>query len=126
LPYICINVSFFILKARIIIRHFTAIFLLLVFLLGNSPRQWLHDIFASHSNCGGTFSGNKKLSVSAQKLQCKVDDVVIESPFVPFCVGIINPVPQNACIIFSLHLQGANQYKSEQLFLRGPPAFLLS
>jgi hypothetical protein len=64
------------------IRQLYIGFLLLLFVLGNTPRQWLHDLFATHSGCtvvGRTH--DEKECMQPDRLHCRQLDVVIASPF---------------------------------------------
>lgn len=57
--------------------------LLALFLLGNTPRLWLHDAFANHTGCSKFFEKTKDgaKSSSVERVHCECNDIVIESPF---------------------------------------------
>lgn len=53
-----------------------------LFLIGNTPKQWLHDMFAKHTGCGTGYSEDGSNTVATvKKVQCNCSDIVIESPF---------------------------------------------
>jgi hypothetical protein len=63
-----------------IIRSIATLALLLLFSLSNTPKQWLHDIFANHKDCTTTISKNNLL-ISQQGFNCDCDSLVVEVPF---------------------------------------------
>jgi hypothetical protein len=69
------------LKKNRIIQNITALALLLLFVLSNTPKQWLHDAFASHKDCVTTPSAENNLKISQQGFYCDCDSLVVEKPF---------------------------------------------
>jgi len=113
------------LNTKAIIPQISAIILLALFLLGNTPRLWLHDAFANHTGCAKFFEETKEgaKSSSVQRVHCECNDIVIESPFAAAdgLLLIFEPVsysgfsvPDTTTPFFCL---------TRIMTLRGPPAF---
>ncbi|HMO61434.1 MAG TPA: hypothetical protein PKC39_00235 [Ferruginibacter sp.] len=103
------------------IGKYTAAFLLALFILGNTPRLWLHDAFARHTDCRANSADTAGKAITAQKPHCQCNDVVIESPFTPVAsLHCSTPVTVFVKIqpAFSVH---AVTVSPGQVLLRGPP-----
>ena len=70
------------LKQRITIRRVLACLLLLLAVLGATPRQYLHHLFADHVDTDYGFRG-KERAVGASVYQCGFHHQVTTSPVVP-------------------------------------------
>jgi len=104
------------------IRHFAALFLLLLFVLGNSPKQWLHDVFANHKDStSGLSANNDKVEIAQKGIHCQCDHFVVESAF----ANPGNPISFLAPVVysgFSSSLASAILNQHQFFFkLRGPP-----
>ncbi len=78
----CFN-YFHLIKSKII-QSLAALALLLLFVIGNTPRQWMHDIFANHVDCKNGIADNGDIAhINQQSFHCQVSDFVVESPFTP-------------------------------------------
>jgi hypothetical protein len=122
--YFCIIVSNFTLQKRIFIQKVTAALLLVLLVLGNTPKRWLHDTFANHTGCttAATVKQDAAL-VDVQKPHCDCDDVVIESPFTSFTIyKLIPAVTYSGIINCTIHPQLKLAFV-ETATLRGPPSF---
>ncbi|MEO6734170.1 MAG: hypothetical protein ABIN01_23315 [Ferruginibacter sp.] len=64
-----------------IIRPIIASALLLLFIVSNTPKQILHDIFANHPDCIKKIPDGIGNNVSELKFHCQCDHLVVESPF---------------------------------------------
>lgn len=65
-----------------IIRQVSAIALVLLFVLGNTPKQWVHDLFASHVDYkNGIVEPTHPVNVYQSSFHCQTDHFVVESPF---------------------------------------------
>ena len=111
------------LRIQQIIRPLITGFLLLLLVLGNTPRLWLHDLFATHSGCmtpGGDLKG--KVGMQPDRLHCRHMDVVIESPFIEASVLLLQPpspvFPEIPAARIAYTLSGYTCRSG----LRGPPA----
>ncbi|RPD46764.1 hypothetical protein [Paracnuella aquatica] len=62
------------------IRSIVAMLLLAVALLGSTPKKYLHDALAGHSDVSYGFKGEGKW-ISATTYQCGFDHQVAESPY---------------------------------------------
>jgi hypothetical protein len=112
------------LRKNKIIRQFTAIALLLLFVLGNMPKQWMHDLFANHVDYkNGIVEQPHNTNVYQSSFHCQTDHFIVESPFT-------NDLPP----MLTDRLVGYLQYKNlpynfstvdhhRQIALRGPPVF---
>ncbi len=66
-----------------IIKQLSAALLLLLFLVGNTPKQWLHNIFANHTDYKKDAALNNDIAgIYKLRYHCQCDQPVIESPFV--------------------------------------------
>lgn len=65
------------------IRKIAATFLLLVFMLGATPKSFLHDAITSHQHQQKIVykCSHHHVNISAQGFNCQVDNLVIEMPF---------------------------------------------
>jgi len=97
--------------------------LLLLLVLGNTPRLWLHDLFARHTGCMVAGQDTKgKDCMQPDRQHCRPVDLVIESPFIPSvhallqAPAVVYATEQSAG--FSFILSGYSCRSG----LRGPPA----
>lgn len=98
-------------------------FLLLLLVLGSTPRLWLHDLFARHSGCMVAGKDTKgKDCMQPDRQHCRPVDLVIESPFIPSVHALLQAIAavyaDPVSIGFSYILSGYSCRSG----LRGPPA----
>ncbi|MEP7109690.1 MAG: hypothetical protein ABI760_16970 [Ferruginibacter sp.] len=105
-----------------IIRQCSALVLLLLFMVSNTPKQLLHDIFANHVDYRNGIAGNKDTAhVKQLTFHCQCDHQVVESPFLPdihgFAVYFPFHYPLGTSSLYT-YINGDHQF---QFGLRGPP-----
>lgn len=122
--YFCIIVSNLSLQKKLIIQKITSALLLVLLVLGNTPRRWLHDTFASHTGCTTAASVKHDAAlVDVQKPHCDCDDVVIESPFTSFTIQKLLPAVTYSGIIGCTIYPQLEFSFADTATLRGPPSF---
>jgi hypothetical protein len=102
------------------IRTLLAAFILVVFAYSITPKIVLHNLVANHADNKKVLDSNAT-ELSAAGFNCKCDNLVAESPFVPEEVHINSIAP----IFFSFsETPESGFYSSDRLFseLRGPPS----
>lgn len=87
------------------------------------PKQWLHDVFASHNDCKKSHSFEKSLQISKQGFNCDCDNLVVEVPFAAAKEFFIDLPVLNVQPVFTL-IEDKNFPTVCHFFfqLRGPPA----
>ncbi len=122
--YICIVVTIFNLKKKNIIHSISVLALLLLFILSNTPKQWLHDIFANHKDCTIALSVSDKShpQISQQGFNCDCNSLVVEIPFTTSHEIFIGLPPLKISSVFT-SLPGKDFPSVYHFFfeLRGPP-----
>ncbi|HMH23769.1 MAG TPA: hypothetical protein VK563_18415 [Puia sp.] len=106
-----------------IIRRFSAGLLLLLFLLGNTPKKTLHDLFAHHKDLSGRSGGEaSKAQVGNKGFSCNCESQVVESPFTQVITHLELIVPSvNRPEKFSTIGNAWHRLPSSYAGLRGPP-----
>jgi len=105
-----------------LISKIAAFLLLLLFVLGNTPTQLLHDTFAHHKDySSGQTNSNDKAQLDQIGYHCNCDHFVVDSSFsIPavnaYCVSILLGSKFSPSIIGSLFYQTSSFFQ-----LRGPP-----
>lgn len=114
------------LKQNTTIRKLNAAILLLLFLLGATPKLYLHNIIATHKDEIVADNGSKQTSVGKLPVYCHCVNLVIESPFLPTDskaevqkAVVYTPLVSSYCDSYSL--PHYSYFK-----LRGPPVSLTS
>jgi hypothetical protein len=104
------------------IRAILGSFLLLVFVIGITPKRIWHDVFASHQDTFAVTSPGEELQVNKAGFNCDWNMQVATSPF----IGEEEPAVITIPALHNPHfiLASAQLYQAEILFrsLRGPPA----
>jgi hypothetical protein len=102
------------------IRVFLAGLLFIVFAVGITPRQYLHDIFAKHKDSKAVIDHSNN-SVGKSRYYCTCDDLVAESNFlcseVPYEVHLTSVTSSIA--VLEVRFSSVSPFYS---LLRGPPA----
>ncbi|RYY57642.1 MAG: hypothetical protein EOO09_01660 [Chitinophagaceae bacterium] len=104
------------------IRSFLAGFLLLVFCLGITPKQILHDLLTNHVHVPAKNHSEATIDLQPSKYVCDFHDQVAESPFIPVETREIAPAVvylDNAVSFFHESVACTVVLHSN---LRGPPA----
>jgi hypothetical protein len=116
------NLSF-LLKNKII-RQLGALLLLLLFVVSNTPKQALHDLFANHidSKKGQASSSTIPRQISQLSYHCQCDHLVVESPYTYSDQTIVYYLPFNYRQFVASPYLFIFGNKEFQLVLRGPPA----
>lgn len=70
------------LKNRETIRKFFALVLLLIFTFSATPKKYLHDLVADHSDFYGVVSGDDSDIVTKTGFNCHCEDLVVSIPFI--------------------------------------------
>lgn len=104
-----------------VIKSLLTSFLLVLFALSVTPKRFVHDVVAKHKDVAGRFANETHTHVQKAFYSCHVDDLVVESPFLPG-IAPIAPVPVQSTV---------NRYAEREirivtlfpvfLSLRGPP-----
>ncbi|MET0637010.1 MAG: hypothetical protein ABWZ25_13355 [Chitinophagaceae bacterium] len=108
-------------KGNKYIRSFAGGFLLLVFCLGITPKQILHEVLTNHKHVPGKYHKLATIDRVATKYVCDIHDQVAESPFVETVTEEIR-----SAVIYthpvSFHFR-EDPYSRDLLHadLRGPP-----
>jgi len=105
-----------------VVRQITALSLLLLFLVSNTSKQWMHDVFANHVDSKKAPSCNNDTpAVHQLKFHCQCDQLVVESP-----ISLLTQIP--AIDITTHYIQHTSPdyafIKADhpyQFSLRGPP-----
>jgi len=103
-----------------IIQRLTALVLVLLFTFSITPRQFLHDLFADHTDfytsCHGT-----EATISNSGKNCKCDDLVVSVPF----LGLDTAEEVASLSEHGFYNQVSYQFYFSSTFstpdLRGPP-----
>jgi len=107
-----------------IIRQFTALALLLLFVLGNTPKLWVHDLFASHVDYkNGIVEPTHPTNGYQSSFHCQTDHFVVESPFTNDAQALLI---SNSVSYIQFKNALYNFHTIDQCCppaLRGPPAF---
>ncbi len=105
-----------------IIRQFSVGFLLLLLVLGSTPRQWLHDWFATHTGCNLVRKSDAgHASLQPDRLHCRNADQVVDMPFVDPGGWLIAETPRvYVHLICHIYSFAPSRYTSSAT-LRGPP-----
>ena len=108
-----------------IISKILALLLLILFVVGNSPIQLLHNAFANHKDYSyGSAQNNAKPQVVQKGFHCDCDHFVVESAFV-IPIGISNSVSTWLVLEFPTSLISPLFSPTHSFFqLRGPPAIV--
>ncbi|TDH19804.1 hypothetical protein EXU57_22355 [Segetibacter sp. 3557_3] len=105
-----------------IIRSIAAIFLLIVFACGITPKKTMHDLVASHKDSTMEIGQCHADHLSVAGLNCKCDNLVSESVYLYTLIEACAPLPQ----VFSTEASIADvTYPTTYYWyneLRGPPA----
>ena len=104
------------------ISKISSLALLLLFVFGNTPTQFLHDTFAHHKDySSGQTKSNSKAQLDQSGLHCNCDHFVVDSSFsIPtfnsHCVSVLLGSEFSSSINSSLFTRTSSFF-----LLRGPP-----
>lgn len=108
-------------RGRSVIQKFLAFGLLLIFVLSITPKLYLHDICADHTDFYGYTSNSDDTVISKAGFNCECQDLVVTTPFIQshFSAEFTLP-PADAGFITASYQQFilTTQYTKD---LRGPP-----
>jgi len=112
------------LRKNKIIHQFAALAMLLLFVLGNMPKQWMHDLFANHIDYkNGIVEPTHPTNVYQSSFHCQTDHFIIESPFTNDVPSILIDRSVNY-VQFQSALYNFHTVDHQcQPALRGPPVF---
>ena len=105
------------------IKQIVAAVLLLVFMLGATPKIFLHDAVITHTHQQKNVykCSHHHINISAQGFNCQVDSMVVEMPFIialePSFLFIAKPHNSH----YERLCNSFISIKSVFAFLRGPP-----
>ena len=102
------------------IKKFSATLLLIVFVLGITPRITLHNWFAHHKDSSYQLPANNRQQLSTAGFNCNCENLVAESQFAAFSTTILFDV----CIDHYRYFQRISSVATISLdhqHLRGPP-----
>jgi hypothetical protein len=103
-------------------RSLIAGFMLLIFIVGMTPRMFLHDIFSNHRHTYETRSEHP--GILPKGFQCDVKSLVAKAPFIEQEVFGIEPLEVSHYPSFTealIHFYHTGVFSDYSL--RGPPAF---
>ncbi|MEO7120060.1 MAG: hypothetical protein ABIY62_03130 [Ginsengibacter sp.] len=98
-----------------------SILLLLVFVLGITPKKTLHTWFANHTDSSSKIPESKTPQISKGGFNCQLDDLVAESHFISFGTLVVVNLP-SIHSFFSLDIPCVISLSSFHNNLRGPPS----
>ncbi len=104
-----------------IIRRILAFVLLLIFMFSSTPKKYLHDLIADHSDYYGFVHSDSDATISKAGFNCHCDDLVVATPFMKatFATGL------SATTLFAEFVAAAYSRASITTLytkdLRGPP-----
>ena len=102
------------------LKKFSSILLLVVFVLGITPKKTLHTWFANHTDTTSKIPDGKTQQLTKAGFNCNCDNLVAESHFIAFS----NPIVISNPILHSFISINVTSFVSLPLFhgnLRGPP-----
>jgi hypothetical protein len=97
-----------------------SILLLLVFVLGITPKKTLHNWFANHTDSTSKIPESKIPQISKGGFNCQCDDLVAESHFISFGTLVVINLP-SIHSFFSFNIPALISLSSFHNNLRGPP-----
>jgi hypothetical protein len=109
------------LKNNTVIQKVLALAMLLIFAFSITPKKYLHDLVADHTDYY-SFHISTEASVGQAGFNCHCDDLVVSTPFIPtaFTTDISLPTLYNEYVVTSFRqFNLSTQYTKD---LRGPPA----
>ena len=105
-----------------IIRPIAAAALVLLFIVSNTPRQLLHNLFAKHTDCKNVKPSSGNASVlNTLRFHCACNYLVMESPFMQGAETIAISRPGKYLLFTSSLYHYVKTYPPLQIDLRGPP-----
>jgi hypothetical protein len=96
---------------------------MLIFALSITPKRFLHEVFAKHSDSRTKKNTDKPFQVNYQGFNCEVDNLVAQSPFESYQNSFAFPSSSSFIpYIFS----NVSFFSTEHVHssLRGPPAII--
>ncbi|RYY58182.1 MAG: hypothetical protein EOO05_17210 [Chitinophagaceae bacterium] len=104
------------------IRSILAGFLLLVFCLGVTPKQILHNLLTNHRHIPANNHQESTIDIQPSKYVCDIHDQVAESPFVETEQPVFAPAFIYLAAVASEFHEAPFYITVEHADLRGPPA----
>ena len=102
------------------IKRFLSFLLLIVFVLGITPKRFLHNVFAKHIDTRDDKNNTHPYQFNLSGYNCDTDNVVAESAFVADQHSLVFPI----LISFSSYILRSTSFTSPpEVYsaLRGPP-----
>lgn len=109
-------------NTRYNIRTAVASLLLLLFALGITPRQLLHDVITSHTDLSISAPPGKHASLCKTGFNCDCLDLVAESPFIVDGHAVADVLFRPHQLFVPPAQQDASAASVSLSSLRGPPA----
>ena len=109
-----------ILHKTLFVKKAIAVFLLMVFTLGITPKKALHNLLANHTDNTFKTSDSKSQQLSVAGFNCKCDDLVAESNFIAVTntTYIVSAVWHSE---YTLYYSSLTSLPHLSCNLRGPP-----
>lgn len=107
------------------IRQLGALLLLLLFVMSNTPEQWVHNLFATHTDgkkaCADIVESKKTANIIQLRFHCQCDHIVVESPFIYQVTAFVVSNPYHYFQFSSALYSFLTPGPLFQVGLRGPP-----
>ena len=110
-------------KANNTIRKIISLFLLFAFLLSISPKQYLHTVFAQHTDVTTNLT-KTEVQFNANAYNCDCNQVVCTSPYIPAENQSLSATAGTFASYDDLLIVPGLSQTATQLQLRGPPALI--
>jgi len=107
-------------QSSFIPRFFTGIFFLLLFTLSITPKRFLHDALANHTDSARSQSGDVQ-EVYASGFQCHADELVVDAPFIPEPAALYSHVTLFSSFDYASPLFPEISHSLLVSTVRGPP-----
>jgi hypothetical protein len=97
--------------------------MLMIFIFSITPKKYLHDLVADHTDFYG-YSSHNEQTINTPGLDCEDDDLVVTVPFMEEASAFtLENTSRNSIVYFSFY-----QYISSKISaandVRGPPAVI--
>ena len=108
---------------KVNIRQILAALLMLIFLLGVTPKKFLHDAVTKHQHTYQEHCSHQHTNIASTGFNCQIDNLVVELPFEISIVptfSFVEPYHISYSTTYS-YQNGSSDFFTA--LLRGPPTF---
>ncbi len=104
------------------ILRFSAVVMLLIFALSITPKRYLHDIFANHTDITGHIAADGKVLISKTGFNCDCNTAVATSPFTDQVEELKLGFFSSYSLLVPAYIHSIYSPAHALLGLRGPPS----